>query len=219
MGEAPIWQTIHVHITGETLHKSYNDLTERARINLDFILLTAAAAVICALGFKMNSASVIVGAMVISPLLYPVICLGAATYKTDRRSFLRALRTLVAGCVTAIFAAAVVNFIYATTFQSEIVSRLSAAATDYVLVAFFSGVAGTYAFFSPKMHEAIAGIAISVALVPPVVMLGIATAEENYILFISSGIIVLYNVFGIYVGSITMTASLHWISKIQSTNW
>jgi uncharacterized hydrophobic protein (TIGR00271 family) len=204
-----------VQITGKILASSYSDLAERAKINLDFILLTTAAAVICAFGFKMNSASVIVGAMVISPLLYPVICLGAATYKGDWRAFFRALGTLVVGFLAATSAAAVVNLIYATTFQSEIVSRLSAAAIDYVLVAFFSGVAGTYAFFSPKMHEAIAGIAISVALIPPVVMLSIGLTEENYDLFLNSGTIVLSNIFGIYAGSVALTASLHWMAKKQ----
>ena len=81
------------HITQEGLDQSYHDLTERAKIDLDFLLLTVAAAIICALGFRMNSAPIIVGAMVISPLLYPVICAGAATYQTDLGAFIRAVGT------------------------------------------------------------------------------------------------------------------------------
>jgi uncharacterized protein (DUF2062 family) len=73
---------IRAHIARKALHDSYSDLTERAKIDLDFLLLTVVAAIICAFGFKMNSPSVIIGAMVISPLLYPVICVGAATYQT-----------------------------------------------------------------------------------------------------------------------------------------
>ena len=65
------------------------------------------------------------------------------------------------------------------------------------------------------MHEAIAGIAISVALIPPAVMLGIGIAEQNSHLVYASGIIVLYNVFGIYLGSIVMVAGLHWIAKAR----
>ena len=77
---------VHVHITKKILYDSYDELTQRARIDLDFLLLTVAAAIICALGLKMNTTSVIVGAMVISPLLYPVICVGAATYQADWRA-------------------------------------------------------------------------------------------------------------------------------------
>ncbi len=204
---------MRVHISPKVLKDSYDDLTERAKIDLDFLLLTVAAAVICAFGFKMNSASIIVGAMVISPLLYPIICVGVATYQTDWRACTRAVGTFAMGFLAAIAATVVVNLFYMTTFQSEIVARLSAGAVDYFFIAFFSGVAGTYAFFSPKIHEAIAGIAISVALIPPVVMLGIGIAELHPTLISTSASIVLYNIFGIYLGSIIMVAGLHWISR------
>ena len=204
------------HITQKVLRHSYDDLIERAKIDLDFLLLTIAAAVICALGFKMNSAPIIIGAMVISPLLYPVICAGAATYHADWSAFIRAVRTFAAGFFAASVTAATVGLFYATTFRSELVDRLSEAIGDYVMVAFFSGLAGTYAFFSPKIHEAVAGIAISVALIPPVVMLGIGLglgiAQQDTNLVLVSGTIVLGNVIGIYLGSIVMVAVLHRIS-------
>jgi uncharacterized hydrophobic protein (TIGR00271 family) len=203
---------IRIHFTRTLLREAYDNLTERAKLDLDFLLLTVAAAVICALGFKMNSTSVIVGAMVISPLLYPVICVGATTYQRDWNSLARAIGTFAIGALAAIAAAAAVNVLHAATVQSEIADRLAAAPVDYFLVAFFSGIAGTYAFFSPKIHEAIAGIAISVALIPPVVMLGIALAERSTDLFLASGTIVLCNVFGIYLGSFVMVVALHWIS-------
>jgi uncharacterized hydrophobic protein (TIGR00271 family) len=205
------------HITGKSLRDSYFDLTERAKIDLDFLLLTIAAAVICAFGFKMNSAAVIVGAMVISPLLYPVICAGVASYQADWKELVRAIRTLAMGICSAVVVAAFVGLFYATAFRSEIIDRLSEGVLDYFFVAFFSGLAGTYAFFSPKIHEAVAGIAISVALIPPVVMLGIGLglgiAKHDSNLIFVSGKIVLGNVFGIYLGSIVMVAVLHRISK------
>ena len=205
------------HITQKVLNNSYYDLTERAKIDLDFLLLTVAAAAICALGFKMNSAPVIVGAMVISPLLYPIICAGAATYQADWSTFLRAVATFAVGFVAAVTAAVVVGLFSATTFRSEIVDRLSASSMDYVLVALFAGLAGTYAFYSPKIHEAVAGIAISVAVIPPIVMLGIGLgigiATQNTDLVLTSGIIVLSNVIGIYLGAIVMVAVLHRISR------
>ena len=130
------------HITQKVLNDSYRELTERAKIDLDFLLLTIAAAAICALGFKMNSAPVIVGAMVISPLLFPVVCAGAATYQADGSAFIRASGTFAMGFLAAIAAAVLIGLFYATTFRSEIVDRLSEAMLDYFLVAFVSGLAG-----------------------------------------------------------------------------
>ena len=208
------------HITKKILKGSYRDLIERAKIDLDFLLLTVAAAVICAFGFRMNSAPVIVGAMVISPLLYPVICAGAATYESDWSALRRAVATFAVGFVAAVAAAVVVGLISATTFRSEIVDRLSASNMDYFLVALFSGLAGTYAFYSPKIHEAVAGIAISVAVIPPIVMLGIGLgigiAKQNSNLVFASGMIVLGNVVGIYLGSMMMVAALHRISGVRA---
>ena len=205
------------HITEKSLSETYPDLKDRAKIDLDFLLLTVAAAAICALGFKMNSAAVIVGAMVISPLLYPVICAGVATYQADWNELVRAVGTFAVGFVAAIAAAVVVGLISATTFRSEIVDRLSEGVLDYFFVALFSGLAGTYAFFSPKIHDAIAGIAISVALIPPVVMLGIGLglgiAKQDTNLAFVSGTIVFGNIIGIYLGSFVMVAVLHRISR------
>jgi uncharacterized membrane protein len=113
-----------VSITQKVLNDSYYDLTERAKLDLDFLLLTVAAAAICAFGFKMNSAPVIVGAMVISPLLYPVICAGVATYRTDWSAFIRAVGTFAIGLLASIAAAVVVSLFHATTIQSEIIDRL-----------------------------------------------------------------------------------------------
>lgn len=207
------------HITQKVLNESYFDLTERAKLDLDFLILTVAAAAICGLGFKMNSAPVIVGAMVISPLLYPVICAGFATYQADWSTFIRAVGTFAVGFAIAVSSAVVVGLFSATTFRSEIVERLSASGMDYVLVALFSGLAGTYAFFSPKIHEAVAGIAISVAVIPPIVMLGmglgIGIARLDTNLVHASATIVVSNVIGIYLGAIVMVAVLHRISRDQ----
>ncbi len=91
---------------------------------------------------------------------------------------------------------------------------------DYFLVALFSGLAGTYAFYSPKIHEAVAGIAISVAVIPPIVMLGIGLgigiAKQNTNLVYVSGMIVLGNIIGIYLGSMMMVAALHRISGARA---
>lgn len=205
------------HISERILHDSYHDLVERSKIGLDFLLLTASAGVICALGFRMNNAAIIVGAMVISPLLFPVICAAGATYRADWRDFFRVVATFAIGFVTAVSAAVVVGVFHATESRSEIIARLSGSIADYFFVALFAGLAGTYAFFSPKIHEAVAGIAISVALIPPIVMLGIGlgfgiTKHDSKLVF-TSGTIVLANIVGIYLGAILMIAVLHRISS------
>jgi len=188
-------------ITKEGLIKSYKSLIERARLDLDFIFLTAGAAAICSFGFKMNSPAVIVGAMVISPLLYSVVSIGASFFEKDWKSFKSGLVTLSVGLMIAIGVATIINLFFFINHQSEIVDRLSSAPVDYFLVAFFSGLVGTFAFFWPDIIEAVAGIAISVALIPPVVMVGIGIANWDTIFVIISLEIILINILGIFAGS------------------
>jgi uncharacterized membrane protein len=68
-------------ITREGLAVSSRNLFERAKFDMDFVFLTAGAAAICSFGFRMNSPAVIVGAMVISPLLYAVVSVGVASFQ------------------------------------------------------------------------------------------------------------------------------------------
>ena len=62
-----------VKLTKNQLKESYDKLVIRTQFDLDFILLTIAAAAICSFGFRMNSSSVIIGAMVLSPILLTVV--------------------------------------------------------------------------------------------------------------------------------------------------
>jgi uncharacterized membrane protein len=101
-----------------------------------------------------------------------------------------------------------VNAVIPSETRSEIADRLSALPTYYFMVAFLSGVAGTFAFFWPPIVEALAGIAISVALVPPAVMLGIGLAELDSELVHGSAKIVVLNVIGMILGAYLASAGL-----------
>jgi len=200
-------------ITPQVLQDSYVHLAERAQIDLAFIVLTASAAAICAFGFEMNSPAVIVGAMVISPLLYPVIAVGVSVFWADWTTFKNSVATFAIGLGLALAVSIVINAMIPSEAVSEIVDRLSTVPTFYFIVAFLSGLAGTFAFFWPGIVEALAGIAISVALVPPVVMLGIGLAEVNVPLMRGSAVIVALNVVGMMIGAFAASAGLSWYAR------
>lgn len=199
-------------ITLKGLDNSYRSLIKKSRLDFDFILLTFGAAAICAFGFKMNSPSVIIGAMVISPLLYPVVSLGVSTLKADLETFKQGLLTGVIGLAAAVGTSTFLNLFLVTSQQSEIVERLSSAPIDYFFVALVSGMAGTFAYFWPNILEAIAGIAISVALIPPVVIVGVGLAHQDIGLILSGSIIVAINILGIYLGAVIMFFALRYLA-------
>jgi uncharacterized hydrophobic protein (TIGR00271 family) len=200
-------------VTSKSLQQSYQHLIARARIDLAFIVLTMSAAGICSFGFEMNSPAVIVGAMVISPLLYPVIAVGVSIFWRDWATFRRSMISFAIGLGLALLVSILINAAIPSETRSEIADRLFTVPTFYFIVAFLSGLAGTFAFFWPRIIEALAGIAISVALIPPVVMLGIGISELSGELVQGSAKIVALNVFGMVVGAYAASAGLAWYAR------
>ncbi|MFS8130949.1 MAG: DUF389 domain-containing protein [Candidatus Dojkabacteria bacterium] len=192
---------------------SYEKITHKSKLDLSFVLLIIFASAISALGFKMNSPTVIIGAMVLSPLLHSVLGLATSTVRKDLNSFIESLSTLTVAILLAIGVSLVFNMVFHTNSQSEITTRLSTLPLDYFMVAFISGLAGTFAYFWPDISEAIAGVAIAVALIPPMVMVGIGVVNNNLQLSLDSLVIVALNILGIYLGSIVMFAFLNWWAR------
>ena len=82
------------------------------------------------------------------------------------------------------------------------------------------GVASTFSLFWPKIQKSLVGVAISVALIPPIVMCGIGFAQINKEIISESAFIVLINLFGIVLGSlVTMTFVKNRILKIFKDNF
>jgi uncharacterized hydrophobic protein (TIGR00271 family) len=200
-------------VTTKSLNQSYHHLIQRAEIDLAFVVLTMSAGAICAFGFEMNSPAVIVGAMVVSPLLYSIIAVGVSICWRDWATLGQSLKTFTMGLGLILLVSILVNAVIPSEARSEIADRLSALPTYYFMVAFLSGVAGTFAFFWPRIVEALAGIAISVALVPPAVMLGIGIAELNSELVHGSAKIVVLNVIGMILGAYLASAALTWYAR------
>ena len=198
-----------VKLTKNQLKESYDKLVIHTQFDLDFILLTIAAAAIISFGFRMNSSSVIIGAMVLSPILLTVVAIGASISRNRWKNVVKNFTTLFLSIIIGIATSFIINNFFPFTSGSEIMERILANQADYFAVAFFSGLAGTFAYFWPGIIEAIAGIAISVALIPPVVMVGIGLARWDMPLLTSSLEIVLINVSGITVGSFLLVMALN----------
>jgi uncharacterized hydrophobic protein (TIGR00271 family) len=188
-------------------------LIERIQLDFAFVILTISAAGICSFGFEMNSPAVIVGAMVISPLLYPVIAVGVSIFWRDWATFKRSIMSFAMGLGLTLLVSIFVNAVIPAETRSEIADRLSTVPVYYFIVAFLSGLAGTFAFFWPRIIEALAGIAISVALIPPVVMLGIGIAELSRELMQGSAKIVVLNIIGMALGAYIATVTLAWYAR------
>lgn len=152
-------------------------VNEDGRMTSRYSFMVTMSCAIAILGLLLSSPAVVIGAMLISPLMGPIMSLGFSLCIVDLRQMRKALIAIVLGFIFSVGIAAFIVLISPITDPTpEILARTKPNLFD-LLVAIFSGMAGGYATIRQK-GATIVGVAIATALMPPlaVVGYGIATA-------------------------------------------
>ena len=139
----------------------------------NFYLLLALAAAISTFGLLTNSAATIIGAMIIAPLMNPISALAYALVILSPRLLERAIFTLLTGIILVIVIAYLTTELLGlVTVGSEILGRTTPNSLD-LGVALAAGTAAAFANTRPSIANTLPGVAIAVALVPPLSVVGI----------------------------------------------
>ena len=168
------------------------------------ILILIIAILIASLGLNTNSSAVILGAMLISPLMGPIIGIGLGIGVHDFELIKRCLRNLVMAAGFSILASTIYFLISPVNEgHSELLARTSPTIYD-VLIGFFGGGAGVIGLCSKNKGNVIPGVAIATALMPPLCTAGygLATWQPNYFLGATYLFIInsIYIAFSTYIG-------------------
>lgn len=144
------------------------------------IWLLISAIFIASIGLDTNSPAVIIGAMLISPLMSPILGMGLSIGINDRKTLWLSLRHfLIAIAVSLITSIIYFKITPFGTLTSEIAARTSPTVLD-VMVAFFGGIAGVVAVSRKDLINAVPGVAIATALLPPLCVTGFGLANGNW---------------------------------------
>ncbi|MCK5037065.1 MAG: TIGR00341 family protein [Candidatus Sabulitectum sp.] len=148
------------------------DIVEMTSPSPSTWILTLLSAVVAAAGLYRNSATILIGAMVIAPLLGPSVGLSLSLIHGEKRLFGISLREMVIRSVIAFIFSAVLGMILVVDpALSEITARIQAGPSDMVL-ALASGAAGAIALCAGGSSTLI-GVMVAVALMPPIVTAGL----------------------------------------------
>jgi uncharacterized hydrophobic protein (TIGR00271 family) len=164
------------------------DLEAGSKPNLEFLGLISAAAMLAAFGLLQNSAAVIIGAMLIAPLMTPIVGAGMALSLGNRPLFQSALLTVTIGFVGALTASTLFGLLVRLLHQvlgidvvleidstPEMWARCRPSPLDFC-VGLVGGIAASYARTRRHLSSALAGAAIAAALVPPIATAGLQIA-------------------------------------------
>jgi uncharacterized hydrophobic protein (TIGR00271 family) len=152
-----------------------DEVEGKARWTFDFAALMILATTIAGLGLLADSAAVVIGAMLVAPLMMPLIGGGLSLVQGNWPLWRRSQRAVLMGFFAALaiglllgWAARVMGF----GLTGELAARGEPTLLD-LGVAFVSGIAASYCLARPQLSGALAGVAIAAALVPPIATVGI----------------------------------------------
>ena len=186
------------------LHQTAEGIRSGAEFKGANLWVLIFAIFIASLGLNTNSTAVIIGAMLISPLMGPIIGMGLAAGISDFALMKKSLRNYAVATVISIITA---TLYFATSplseAQSELLARTSPTIYD-VFIAIFGGAAGILALSTRGNTNVIPGVAIATALMPPLCTAGFGLASGNWLYFLGAFYLYFINTvfiaFATYVG-------------------
>lgn len=178
-------------------------LKDSANFSYTYLTLMILSTLLATTGLFANSSPVVIGAMILAPLMAPIISLSMGVVRADVYLLIQSAKTLIVGIFMALlFSSIYTLFIPLEQITAEMQGRLNPNLLD-LMVAIFSGMAGAYATSKEEVAKSLAGVAIAVALVPPLSVTGIGIGLGNFEVIYGSFLLFITNLVGI-----TLSAAL-----------
>lgn len=178
---------------------------ENVKKNIEFkganLWILACAIIVASVGLNVNSTAVIIGAMLISPLMGPILGAGFALGIYDFKLLKKSLKNLLNATLVSLTVSTL--YFYLSPFkdvQSELLARTSPNIYD-ILIAFFGGIVGIIAITRSEKGNPIPGVAIATALMPPLCTAGYGIATAQWSFFF--GAFYLYCINCVFIGIAT----------------
>lgn len=170
---------------------------QSSTLNFDFLYFTGLSVLMATFGLLVNSPAIVIGSMLIAPLLYPILGVALGMVMSNHDVLTRSLLTLTKAMVVGLVLSAAATLFFGDGLITEEIIARTEPSIIHFLVAFVAGAAVSYALAQPEWSETLPGIAISVALIPPLAVVGIGIAMLDMSIIAGSAEMLLLNLGGI----------------------
>lgn len=191
------------NLTEKDKTKAVEDLICESTPRHDFFLMVILSVLMATFGLLLNSAAVVIGSMLIAPILSPILSLSLGVVLSDMPLIFRSVYTLIKSMVLSVVAAILVTLFFSSNLKdltTEILARTEPSLA-YGAIAVIAGLAASYAKVKPHLNETLPGVAISVALIPPLAAMGIGVARVDWFIISNSFLLFVVDVIGIIFSS------------------
>jgi len=179
LGERDVGEEMRV----EVIDNLYFEAPDSSQKQTGYWVLLVLSTTIATLAILADSTAVVIGAMLVAPLMTPILGVSAGIVNGWMSRVSRAFATVVGGVAVSILTAWIVaswapHFVPIAT-NTQVISRVSPTLLD-MMIAVAAGAAGAYATVDKRVSSSITGVAIAVALVPPLGVVGVTLTVGNY---------------------------------------
>ena len=169
--------------------------------NADFVVMMGLSTALAAFGLLNNSSPAVIGAMLVAPLMSPLLGAGFALTQGNLTLFRDCMKAMAYGVVVSVLVSLIIGMItpgYDPTTELEARGRVNLLD---MAIALLSGMAAAFAMARPNLAATLSGVAIAAALVPPLAAVGVAVASGDFVLAGLSGVLFITNVTAIILGA------------------
>jgi len=189
-GDAEEEQDNSVRTTREEL---YTQISKGALLDWNYLLLVLLSTLVATIGLVEDNVAVVIGAMVIAPLLGPIIAFAFATSLGDRELAARAFVTAIIGLGLAMLLAMAMGLLWPVNLQSQEILARTDVGLASVALALASGAAAVLSL-TTGLSTTLVGVMVAVALLPPTAVLGMLLGSARWELATNAGLLLAVNV-------------------------
>ncbi len=172
-------------------------LRNDARLDSMYIVLVVLSTMLATVGLYQNSSAVVIGAMLLAPLMTPIVALAMGLLRQDKSLTTQSIVKIILGVTVALLSAILITQLFPhKPLTEEMQARLNPTLLD-LAVAIIAGVAGAYTKAYKEILQSLAGVAIAVALVPPLAVAGIGAGRLDWDFFSQAFLLFSTNLVGI----------------------
>lgn len=179
----------------------YQDVASGAKLHRDFLLLTVLSTIVVVFGLAADNVAAVIGAMVIAPLLGPILAFSFASALGDLELMAKSARTALAGLFLGFAVAVLVGLIFGANMGSNELSSRTVVGLDSAALALASGAAAALSI-ATGLSSTLVGVMVAVALLPPAAATGLLLGAGEGTLAIRAGLLLFINVVSVNLAAL-----------------
>jgi uncharacterized hydrophobic protein (TIGR00271 family) len=183
-------------------HKFCSDIIDSSSPRADFYFLVILSTLIVALGLLANNVILVIGGMLVTPLLSPILAVALGIVTNDIKMIKRSARVFIVSFVLAFLVAFVLGLFSSVKIGEIGLIKILVPSLLAFFISLVAGLAASYTWVKPTLNATLPGVAITVTLIPPLTAIGLAVADRDWLIFGDVFKNLLLNIFGIIVASL-----------------